>query len=307
MPHPPKGACARVGARGVCGGSQTGGYGVNRQFCRHLSRRPREESRRGACAAHPLQIPRAAAVPPKPAMPSRAASPGGSLKLWTLLAPAGWRRGAEPVHQTEDSRARLDGVAAGRFMPTFLRKLRLGVRLLLKAPAFTAVALLVLALSFGANTAMFSIADSVQLRPLPYPDPGGLRAARRWAPAGAGWLRRDGSAGTVAPFLGEPDGPGGPGSHCRGDAGDRVPGELPAGPASCPHRPDGDSARRLAAPAVRLVQPGFKGVQEGVDLVTLPLEVCPLEHQPAFSISPEACRIRIDEELVRTFSFGQHR
>ena len=59
-------------------------------------------------------------------------------------------------------------------MPTLLRDLRLGVRLLLKAPAFTTIAMLALALSIGANTAMFGISNSVLLRPLPYPDPGTL-------------------------------------------------------------------------------------------------------------------------------------
>ena len=46
------------------------------------------------------------------------------------------------------------GVAANWAMPTLLRDLRLGVRLLLKAPAFTTIAMLALALSIGANTAI---------------------------------------------------------------------------------------------------------------------------------------------------------
>ena len=56
------------------------------------------------------------------------------------------------------------------FLENILRDVSYSLRVLLKSYAFTIVVIVTLALGIGANTAIFSFANGILLRPLPYPD-----------------------------------------------------------------------------------------------------------------------------------------
>ncbi|MDH5589592.1 MAG: hypothetical protein OEZ37_06060, partial [Gemmatimonadota bacterium] len=79
-------------------------------------------------------------------------------------------------------------------METLVRDIKLGIKLLLKEPTFSATVLLTLAVCIGANVAIFSVIQKVLLEPLPFHEPDRLVTVFNSYP-GAGAPR--GSNGTV--------------------------------------------------------------------------------------------------------------
>jgi predicted permease len=66
------------------------------------------------------------------------------------------------------------------WLESVARDLRLSVRALLRAPGFTVVAILVMAMGIGANIALFTVVRGVLLRPLPFQDPDRLVMLYEW-------------------------------------------------------------------------------------------------------------------------------
>src|SRR5262245_21241472 len=104
------------------------------------------------------------------------------LLMEELREPEGLSMQMSRLRQAHSPRPLTSSTRRGRSFEGLWRDLRIAVRTLSKTPAFTATAVLTLALAIGANTAIFSVIDTVLLAPLVFPESDRLVSIRASAP-----------------------------------------------------------------------------------------------------------------------------